>query len=258
MLLAIDIGNTNVALGLFDDEQLDQHWRIGTQNHATSDEIAAVLRSLFDLAEVNPRDIDASVISCVVPPLLPIFERSCTKLFGSEALVVNPGIRTGMTIQVDNPREVGADRIANSVAAYDLLGGAAISIDFGTATSFDCISAEGAFVGGAIFPGVLVSLEGLVDSASRISSVEIVRPPAAIGRNTAHCLQSGMLFGYAGLVDTLVARLREELAPDAQILATGGLAHVIASESKSITRVEPFLTLQGLRLIYERNRGDHR
>ncbi|NRA04208.1 MAG: type III pantothenate kinase [Myxococcales bacterium] len=257
MLLAIDIGNTNIALGLFDGEKLDQHWRIGTRTHATSDECAVTLRGLFDLAAIRPDAVGAAVISCVVPSLLPIFERTCTKLFRQEPLVVNPGIRTGMKIRVDNPREVGADRIANSVAAYDLLGGAAISIDFGTATSFDCISAGGEFVGGAIVPGVLVSLEGLVASASLISSVEIVRPPAVIGRNTTHCLQSGMLFGYAGMVDTMVLRLREELDPAAEVLATGGLAHVIAAETESITRVEPFLTLRGLRLIYERNRGEH-
>jgi len=254
LLLAIDIGNTNTALGLYDGESLDEHWRLGTHTHATSDECAVVLKSLLELAGREPGCVEAAIISCVVPPLLPIFERTCTKLFDCTPVVVEPGTRTGMPIRVDNPREVGADRIVNSVAAFDLLGGPAISIDFGTATSFDCISADGAFVGGVIFPGLLVSLDGLVARASKLSSVEIVRPPAVVGRNTTHSLQAGMLFGYAGLVDAVVARIRAEIGAEAAVVATGGLAHLIASETKSIRRVEPFLTLAGLRLIWERNR----
>ncbi len=254
MLLAIDIGNTHVALGLFSGRKLVHHWRLGTNPHYTSDEVAALMRSLFELAEVAREDVSDAIISCVVPPLVPIFERTCTKLIGQQALVVGPGIRSGMPIRVDNPREVGADRIANSVAAYELLGGPAISIDFGTATSFDCISAEGEFIGGAIFPGVLLALDALVVGASKLSSVEIVRPPTVIGRNTTHNLQSGMLFGYAGMVDTMVRRIREELGADAEVVATGGLAGLIATEAESIRRVEAFLTLEGLRYIYERNR----
>jgi type III pantothenate kinase len=254
VLFAIDIGNTHVALGLFGGTKLLHHWRLGTNTHQTSDEVAAVMRSLFELAGVSRHEMSDAIISCVVPPLLPIFERTCAKLIGSQPLVIGPGIRSGMPIRVDNPREVGADRIANSVAAYELLGGPAISIDFGTATSFDCISAEGEFIGGAIFPGVLLSLDALVSGASKLSSVEIVRPPSVIGRNTTHNLQSGMLYGYAGMVDTMVARIRTELGADAGIVATGGLAGLIASEAESIRRVEPFLTLEGLRYIYERNR----
>lgn len=254
MLLAIDIGNTHVALGLFNGRKLAHHWRLGTNPHYTSDEVAALMRSLFELAEVAREEVSDAIISCVVPPLVPIFERTCTKLIGQQALVVGPGIRSGMPIRVDNPREVGADRIANSVAAYELLGGPAISIDFGTATSFDCISAEGEFIGGAIFPGVLLALDALVLGASKLSSVEIVRPPAVIGRNTTHNLQSGMLFGYAGMVDTMVRRIREELGADAEVVATGGLAGLIATEAETIRRVEAFLTLEGLRYIYERNR----
>jgi type III pantothenate kinase len=254
VLLTIDIGNTNVALGLFGGRQLLHHWRLGTHRQDTSDELAATLRSLFDLADVEPERVDRAIISCVVPPLLPIFERTCQKLTRAQPLVIGPGIRTGMAIRVDNPREVGADRIVNAVAALELLGsGPLIAIDFGTATSFDCVSAQGEFVGGAIAPGLLVSLEALVNRASRLSSVEIVRPPSVIGRNTTHTLQSGMVFGYAGLVDTLVERIRKELGAGARVVATGGLAHLIALEAQTIERVEPFLTLEGLRLIYERN-----
>ncbi|MFQ5697302.1 MAG: type III pantothenate kinase [Myxococcota bacterium] len=253
MLLVIDIGNTNIALGLYRGDQLAEHWRIGTRVHSTSDECAAMLDSLLRLAPHDPEPVSAAIISSVVPPLLPIYQRTCTKLFGCDPIVVGPGLRTGMAIQVDNPREVGADRIVNSVAAYELLGGPAISIDFGTATSFDCISASGAFLGGAIFPGLTVSLEALVERASKLSSVEIERPPAAVGRNTVHSLQSGILFGYAGMVDAIVERLRSEIGAEARVVATGGLAHVIATETQTIRRVEPFLTLRGLRLIWERN-----
>ena len=254
MLLTIDIGNTHVALGLFDGHTLLHHWRLGTHRQDTSDETSATLRSLFELAGVSLGQVESSIIACVVPPLLPIFERTCEKIVGREPVVVGPGVRTGMALRVDNPREVGADRIVNSVAACELVGGGpAIAVDFGTATSFDCISEDGAFVGGAIFPGVLVSLEALVARASRLSSVEIVRPPSAIGRNTTHNLQSGMLFGYAGMVDTLIGRLRKELGGRAPVVATGGLANLIALEAQTIERVEPFLTLEGLRMIYEHN-----
>jgi type III pantothenate kinase len=254
LLLAVDIGNTNVSLGVFDGERLAHHWRIATHLHYTSDEYAVAVRAMFGLASVATETVREAIVTCVVPPLAPIWERTCTKLFGCEPLFVGPGVRTGMPMRVDNPREVGADRLVNAIAAYDLLGGPAIAIDFGTATSFDCVNAAGEFVGGVIFPGILVSLEALVGRAARLSSVEIERPPHAIGRNTTHCLQSGMLFGYAGLVDSVVARVREELGAEAAVVATGGLAHVIASETKTIQRVEPFLTMQGLRLIFERNR----
>ena len=254
MLLTIDIGNTHVVLGLFDGETLAHHWRIGTHRQDTSDECAATVRSLFDLAGVVRASVSDAIISCVVPPLQPIFERTCEKLLRRTPLVVGPGVKTGMPVRVDNPREVGADRVVNAVAAVALLGTPAISIDFGTATSFDCISSAGEFVGGAIYPGVFISLEALVNRASKLSSVEIVRPPSVIGRNTVHNLQSGMVFGYAGMVDTMVRRIRKELGEDARVVATGGLATLIASETETIERVEPFLTLEGLRLIYARNR----
>ncbi len=256
MLLTIDIGNTHVALGLFDGTKLAHHWRISTNPYTTSDECTALLSTLFQLSHVKAHEVTDAIISCVVPPLLPIFERTCSKLLRCDALVVGPGIRSGMPIRTDNPREVGADRIVNAVAAYELLGGPCIAIDFGTATSFDCVSERGEFVGGVIFPGVRISLEALVDRASKLSSIEIVRPPSVIGRNTVHTLQSGMLFGYAGMIDTVVERIRGELGENAQVVATGGLAHLISTETRTIPRVEPFLTLEGLRLLYERNR-DH-
>lgn len=257
MLLVIDIGNTNIAFGLFEGDQLLQHWRTGTHHHYTSDEYASLIRSLLQLADVQPGSVRDVALACVVPPLLPIFERTCSKLFGLAPLVVEPGVRTGMPIRTDNPREVGADRIVNSVAAYALLGGPAIAIDFGTATTLDCLSADGEYVGGVIFPGLRVALDGLVARASKLSAVEVMRPPRVIGRNTAHMLQSGMVFGYAGLIDSLIDRIRGEIGEDADVVATGGLAGLIASETKSIRRVEPFLTLQGLRLIHERNRESH-
>ncbi len=256
MLLAIDVGNTNVVLGLFEGASLVQTWRLGTHTEYTSDECAAIVRSLFDIAGVDPAKVDAAIVSCVVPPLLPIFERTCTKSFGCQPLVVGPGLRSGMPIRVDNPPEVGADRIVNAVAAHALLGAPVIAIDFGTAITFDCVSAAGEFVGGAILPGLLVSLDALVERASKLSSVELLRPPHVIGRNTAHMLQSGMLFGHAGMVDAMVGRIRGELGAEAPVLATGGLAHLIAAEADTIRRVEPFLTLEGLRLIFERNRKE--
>jgi type III pantothenate kinase len=257
-LLAVDVGNTNVTLGTFDyasgEGRLGQHWRLATHREQTSDEVGITLRALFEQARLDTGRVTDVILSSVVPPLLPIWERVSTKLFDHPPLVVGPGIKTGMPVRYENPREVGADRVVNAVAAFELMGGPVIAVDFGTATTFDCVSREGEFVGGAIYPGVFVSLEALVSRASRLSSVEIVRPPNAIGKNTAQNLQSGMVFGYAGMVDTMVRRLRKELGEDARVIATGGLASLIASETETIERVEPFLTLEGLRLIYERNR----
>ena len=259
-LLVIDIGNTNVSLGVFDysrgDDkgELDQHWRLGTHRGETSDEVALSLRSLFDHAGRATADVSNVIISSVVPPLLPIWERASGKLFHRPPFVVGPGIRTGMPVRYENPREVGADRIVNSVAAYALLGGPVIAVDFGTATTFDCVSREGEYLGGAIFPGIQTSMEALFDRASMLHRVEIARPRTVIGKTTTGAIQSGLLYGFAGVVDAMVERIREELGGDARVVATGGLAGRVGNESRAIERVEPFLTLEGLRLIFEKNR----
>lgn len=258
VLLAIDIGNTNVTLGAFAYEgegaALAEHWRLATHHGQTSDEVGVVLRALFEQAGIAiPRVADV-IVSSVVPPLLPIWERVCTKLFGRTPLVVGPGIRTGMPVRYENPHEVGADRIVNSVCAYEWMGGPVVAVDFGTATTFDCVSEHGEYLGGAIFPGVLVAMEALFERAAMLRRVELSPPRSVIGKTTTHAVQSGILYGYAGMVDAMVERIRGELGAGTRVIATGGLAGRIASESKTIERVEPFLTLEGLRMIFERNR----
>jgi type III pantothenate kinase len=261
-LLVIDIGNTNVSIGIFDypgdrrdgTGQLAQHWRIGTHRDQTSDEVAVTLRSLFEHAGQSDSGVTDVIISSVVPPLLPIWERVSTKLFDRTPVVVGPGTRTGMPVRYENPREVGADRIVNAVAAHELFGGPVIAVDFGTATTFDCISKDGEYLGGVIFPGMHISMEALFERASMLHRVEIARPKSVIGKTTTGALQSGLLYGYAGVVDTMVGRIRGELGTDARVVATGGLAHLVARESSTIEHVEPFLTLEGLRIIFEKNR----
>ena len=259
-LQVIDVGNTNVSLGLFDYGEdgavLSQHWRIGTHREQTSDEVAIALTSLFQQADRDIDEVTDVMISSVVPPLLPIWERVGTKLFDTSPMIVGPGIKTGMPVRYENPREVGADRIVNSVAAYALMGGPVIAVDFGTATTFDCVSEKGEYLGGAIFPGIHISMEALFDRASMLHRVEIARPRSVIGRTTTASLQSGLLFGYAGMVDAMVQRIREELGSESRVLATGGLAARIATETKTLERVEPFLTLEGLRILFEKNRPD--
>ena len=259
-LQVIDVGNTNVALGIFDYREgqavLSQHWRVGTHREQTSDEVAITVQALFQQAGRRIDEVTDVMIASVVPPLLPIWERVCTKLFGTPPLIVGPGIKTGMPVRYENPREVGADRIVNSVAAFAMMGGPVISVDFGTATTFDCISERGEYLGGAIFPGIHVSMEALFDRASMLHRVEIARPKGVIGRTTTASIQSGLLYGYAGMVDSMVERIRGELGAEARVLATGGLATRIAGETRTIEQVEPFLTLEGLRILFEKNRPD--
>jgi len=261
-LLVIDIGNTNIAFGLFDYAkeggpavgELSHHWRVGTHRDQTSDEVALHLTGLFDHVGRSTDEVTDVIISSVVPPLLPIWERVSEKLFDRPPLVVGPGIRTGMPVRYDNPHEVGADRIVNALAAYELLGGPVIAVDFGTATTFDCVSKDGEYLGGAIFPGMHTSMEALFERASMLHRVEVARPRSVIGKTTTAALQSGLLYGYAGVVDSMVERIRGELGESARVVATGGLAGRVAGESRSIEKVEPFLTLEGLRSIFEKNR----
>jgi type III pantothenate kinase len=259
-LLVIDIGNTNVSLGLFDypgdaKAKLAEHWRMSTHREVTSDEVAITLRALFEAAGRRAAEVDDVILSSVVPPLQPIWERVSSKLFDRPALVVGPGIKTGMPVRYENPREVGADRIVNAVAAFEFFGGPVIAVDFGTATTFDCVSERGEYLGGAIFPGIHTAMEALFSRASMLHRVEIARPRSVIGRTTTTALQSGLLFGYAGVVDSMVERIRAELGETARVVATGGLAQRVANETRTIERVEPFLTLEGLRIIFEKNRN---
>lgn len=259
VLLAIDVGNTNVSLGVFDyasgEAVLAHHWRLGTHREQTSDEVTIAVRALFEQPSRSTSEVTDVILSSVVPPLVPIWERVSSKLFDREPLTVGPGVRTGMPIRYENPREVGADRIVNAVAAVELMGAPVIAVDFGTATTFDCVSPDGEYLGGAIFPGIHISMEALFDRASMLHRVEVSRPRAVIGRTTTQSLQSGLLFGYAGMVDSMIERIHGEL-PGARVVATGGLAQLIASETKMIERVEPFLTLEGLRSLFEKNHMD--
>lgn len=254
MLLVIDVGNTNTVLGLYRDKELVRSWRLHTDKARTGDEWAMIVHELFGLSGLHFTDVSDAIISCVVPPVLFALEGFCRDYLKREAYVVGPGIRTGMPILYDNPGEVGADRIVNAVAAYARWRCSLIVVDFGTATTFDVITARGEYLGGAISPGLVISAEALYQRASKLPRVAIACPPQVIARNTVNSMQAGLFYGYVGLVDGIVMRMKQELHDDPCVLATGGLAGLIAPYSQTIDEVEPDLTLDGLRIIFERNR----
>jgi type III pantothenate kinase len=254
MILGFDIGNTTVAIGLFRGSKLARSWKIKTDRDKTGDEYGAGLLNLFQLAALHPRRIEAVIISSVVPPLTPVFQEMCRDLFGVDALVVGPGLKTGMPILYESPLEVGADRIVAAVAAFEKHGGPLIVVDFGTATTFDAISVKGEYLGGAIAPGIQISAEALYLKTARLPRIEIRKPRKAIGRTTVASMQSGLYFGYVGLVTNTISEIRKELGDDARVIATGGFGRQITPEIPAIGSYEPDLVLEGLRIIYERNR----
>jgi len=254
VLLVIDIGNTNTVLGLYDGTVRVDHWRIRTERERTSDEWGIFFRDLFLFDHVDFRDVEGIIISSVVPPVLIMLEEMAEKYFHIKPLIVGPDIETGMPILYDNPAEVGADRVVNAVAAYARYKRSLIVVDFGTATTFDYVSPRGEYMGGAIAPGIGISSDALFLRTSKLPRVEIVKPKKVVGKNTNQSIQSGLFFGYVGLVDGIVNRMKKEVRSNPKVIATGGLADLIARESKTIEEVNPFLTLDGLRIIYERNK----
>ncbi len=254
MLLAIDIGNTNTHLGGFRDGDLAEHWRFQTRAGATGDEIAERIAGLLALSGIEVSEVDAIVVSSVVPPLGSEYEAMAKRYYEAPCLTVGPKIKTGMPIRIDNPYEVGADRLVNAIAAYDRVAGACVVVDFGTGINFDAVSADGEYLGGAIAPGVEISLTALTERGARIPRIELAEPETAIGKSTRGAIQSGVIFGFAGLIDGVARRVERELGGDPTFIATGGLAGAIAPFCETIDEVDDLLTLKGLKLIWERNR----
>ena len=254
MLLALDIGNTTIAVGPFRANELLRSWKIKTDRNKTSDEYGVLLLDLFQVSELRPEKVTAAIISSVVPPLTPLFQEVGKKYFGVDPLVVGPGLRTGMPILYENPQEVGADRIVAAVAAFEKYGGPTVIVDFGTATTFDAVSEKGEYLGGAIAPGIQISAEALSLKTAKLPRIEIRKPVKAIGRTTVSSMQAGLYFGYIGLVKSVVAEIGKELGKEARVVATGGFGERFASEIPALVAYEPNLVLEGLRIIFDRNR----
>ncbi len=253
MLLVVDVGNTNTVLGVYDGENLLHHWRIFTDREKTSDEYGILVRNLYDGSHFSSREIRAIIIASVVPPLTPVIVELCRRYFGITPLVVGPGIKTGISVKVDNPMVVGADRIVNAVAAHAKYRKACIVVDFGTATTFDYVSPRGDYMGGVIAPGASISAEALFLQTSKLPRVEIAKPASVVGKNTVAMMQSGIFYGYLALVEGIVDRMIRELRSEPVVIATGGLARTIASETNKIQIIDENLTLEGLRIIYDRS-----
>jgi type III pantothenate kinase len=255
MLFCVDVGNTNLVLGVIEGQSILDHWRIRTEREMTSDELGILITSLFQKAGIDQDQIKDVIVSCVVPPLLNTVEELSLRYFNVRPMIVGPGMKTVMPIKYDNPKEVGADRIVNAVGAYEKYHTGLIVVDFGTATTFDYISKQGAYIGGAIAPGVLISCEALFQKASKLPRVEIfARPRNVVARDTISSMNVGIVYGYAGLTDGIVNRIKKEVGEDLKVIATGGLAPLICEVSDTIDHVEEYLTLEGLRIIFERNR----
>lgn len=253
MLLAIDIGNTNITMGLYDGDQLGPRWRLATNHERMPDEYGLQLVGLLSHAGHPPGDITGICLASVVPPLTGKMVEACRQYLGPEPLVVDAGVKTGVRIRYEDPRAVGADRIVDAAAVKEFYGCPACVVDFGTATTFDGISANGDYLGGAIAPGIGIAAEALFLRAAKLPRVDLQRPPAAIGRNTVHAMQSGLLFGYVSLVEGMVARFHKELGPNTKVIGTGGLAEIIARETQAIQIIAPWLTLDGLRIVWQMN-----
>ncbi|TVY06780.1 type III pantothenate kinase [Paenibacillus cremeus] len=254
MILVVDVGNTNIVLGLYEGKELKHHWRLSTNRSGTVDEYGMMMYNLFQHAGIALDHVEGVIISSVVPPLMFVLESLCLKYVKKSPLIVGPGIKTGLNIRYENPREVGADRIVNAVAAIELYGSPCIVVDFGTATTFDYIDANAQYIGGAVAPGIGISTEALYQRAAKLPRIELVKPKSVVGRNTIASMQAGIIYGFAGQVDGIVDRIKQEFQVSPKVVATGGLAELISSESRTIELVNPLLTLQGLQVIYERNR----